>query len=184
MTTDKRIDRKSFLTSTAAAFSALTLGSCAGERTTRGTDETGGTDTGGANTGGTGLGGANAGGTTTGGAGISGGAGAGGSSPAGSGGTDSGGTGGDGGTGGGTFACTTETNNGTHSHPLAVPSSDVERGYQDVPYVLEDGGTGHTHTLQLTAYDFIYIQGGTPWTVESSSTLDHTHDCVITCVRH
>jgi hypothetical protein len=63
---------------------------------------------------------------------------------------------------------------------LTVPSEDVDYGYAD-PYVLEDGGTGHTHTVALTAYDFLYLQGGYPVTVESSEDESHTHMCVVTC---
>lgn len=89
--------------------------------------------------------------------------------------------------GGGTDAgsnapsCSAETDNGDHSHPLTVPASDILRGYQDAPYLLEDGGTGHTHTLTLTAYDFAFLQAGL--TAEPSSTLDdgHYHQCIITC---
>ena len=201
MTTEKRIDRKGFLTLTVAAGTAVTLGACADDGNGGGTNGTGGTATGGTATGGTATGGTtvgasatggtaaggagavggSAGSSATGGAGTSGGSsGTGGLSGAGA---PGGGTGGDGGSGGGTLTCTTDTNNGTHSHPLTFPPSDAERGYQDAPYVLEDGGTGHTHTLELSAYEFIYLAGGTPITHTSSTTLDHSHDCVITCVR-
>jgi len=77
--------------------------------------------------------------------------------------------------------CMTETTNGSHSHPLNVPASDVQRGYQDAPYPLEDGGTGHTHTVEVTAYDFLYLQGGTPVTKMSTNDAGHMHPCVITC---
>ena len=48
------------------------------------------------------------------------------------------------------YACATSMT-GNHMHPLTIPSSDIERGYYDAPYVLQDGGTGHTHELALTA---------------------------------
>jgi hypothetical protein len=83
--------------------------------------------------------------------------------------------------GGGTIMCTTDTDNGTHSHPLTIPGSDVERGFQDAPYVLEDGGTGHTHTVELSAYEFVYLNAGTEVTAESSRDAGHTHPCVINC---
>ena len=89
--------------------------------------------------------------------------------------------------GGSTLVCTTETNNGDHSHPLTIPPEHVERlyGEKGVPYVLEAGGTGHTHTLELQAYEYLELRGGTTMVVmeESSSTNDHTHNCIITCVR-
>ena len=71
---------------------------------------------------------------------------------------------------------------GGDSEPSGLPPGDVERGYQDAPYILEDGGTGHTHTVELDAYEFVYLQGGTAITHESSETESHTHDCVINCV--
>jgi hypothetical protein len=100
------------------------------------------------------------------------------------GGTSGGGSGGEGGEEGpGTLTCTADTDNGTHSHPLTIPPEDVERGYQDAPYILEDGGTGHTHTVELTAYEFIYLVGGSPAMPISSEDNGHTHECRITCVR-
>jgi hypothetical protein len=205
----KRIDRKAFLASTVAAVSAVTLGSCSGESDVDGPNQTGGTSPGGTATGGTATGGTATGGTATGGTatGGAGGLAAGGTATGGSGGAlggsppgppggsggaagsagmmTSGGTGGDGGGGGGTYVCTAETNNGDHSHPLTIPSSHIERGYGDkgVPYVLEDGGTGHTHTVSLSPYEYVYLAGGTSIEEESSSTNGHTHNCVVSCVR-
>jgi hypothetical protein len=77
--------------------------------------------------------------------------------------------------------CDAVTDNGNHSHPLTVPGSDVPRAYQDAPYVLEDGGTGHTHTLLLGPYDWLYLQAGTTASSPSSNEQGHAHDCVITC---
>ncbi|HXJ21791.1 MAG TPA: hypothetical protein VMT03_16320 [Polyangia bacterium] len=93
-----------------------------------------------------------------------------------------GGAGAAGGDGGTTIMCTSVVEMVlNHTHPLTVPGSDVERGYQDTPYLLEDGGTGHTHTLTLSGYDFAYLQAGVTRSVESSTTLDHTHPCDVTC---
>ena len=108
-------------------------------------------------------------------------------SGAGLGGLASGGTGGAAGGGGdagggGTLMCSTETDNGDHAHPLTVPPSDVEQEFGG-PYLLEDGGTGHTHSVELTAYEYIYLKFGTPVTTESSTENGHSHDCVITCIR-
>jgi hypothetical protein len=90
-------------------------------------------------------------------------------------------SGGDAGTGGTSFTCTSDTSNGDHSHPLTVPGGDVERGYQDAPYPLEDGGTGHMHELTLTSYDFVYLAAGAMAIRESTMTNMHTHMCKIAC---
>ena len=204
MSEEKTMDRRSFLTSAVSAWAAVTLGACASDSASGGTGGAamGGTGgTGIAGTGGEGTGGTSAitGGTaaSTGGASsVTGGASANtGGASAGTGATtastggndmsvdasvDAGGTGGSQNSGG-TYVCTTNTDNGDHSHPLTVPGSDVERGYQDAPYTLEDGGTGHTHTLTLSAYDFLYLQSGTMVSAESSTDLGHSHPCVIGC---
>jgi hypothetical protein len=195
MGTRNKIDRKSFLVSTLAAYSTVALGGCSDEDAGD-THATGGTDTGGSASGGSATGGSATGGSATGGSGLggSGGAEAGSSGTGGSGGTDGGGSagsagsdtggmGGSGGTDGGTFLCTADTSNGMHSHPLTVPSSDVERGSQDAAYVLEDGGSGHTHTVALSEFDYTYLQSGMEVRVQSSITLDHRHLCVINCTR-
>ena len=99
---------------------------------------------------------------------------------AGTGGTGAAGTMATGGTGGTSLTCSADVM-GDHTHPLTVPGSDVEQSFQEAPYILEDGGTGHTHTLELSAYDFAYLQAGATATVPSSETNAHTHQCVITC---
>ncbi len=76
--------------------------------------------------------------------------------------------------------CSTNTFNGDHCHPLAVPVSDLSR-HDYVTYILEDGGTGHTHTLMLSAYDFLLIEPGVSQTFQSSFEAGHSHACVITC---
>jgi hypothetical protein len=197
MTTPKRIDRKSFL----VACASVTLGACSGDPDTQSPDGSGGAGMGGGNTGGTGGTGASTGGTAMAGAGTGGtsgggtggnamgGAGTGGNAMGGAGtaGTSGAGTGGmsGGGGGGGTLTCTTETDNGNHSHELLVPASDVERGYQDkgVPYILEDGGMGHMHTLTMTDYEFLYLQADGTFTKTSSMEAGHAHECVITCTE-
>ena len=149
-----------------------------------------GAGSGGAGTGGTGAGsGGQAGtGAGTGGAGASsggqagtGGAGAGGGGAGGAAGSAGGGSGGTGGETGGTYMCTADTDDGTHSHPLTIPGEDVANGYREEPYVLEDGGSGHTHTLVITAYEFLYLQGGSPVTIASSEDDMHSHMVVINC---
>jgi hypothetical protein len=205
--TDDTLDRRTLLGAT-VAWAALTLSACSDKGSSGGTGGTSGGATGGVNgttgsggshasgTGGTsaGTGGTSAGtgGTTAGTGGANagtGGANAGtGGANAGSGGVaDTGGSGGGGAGGmddggGTTYACT-HSMTGSHTHPLTIPGSDVERGYQDAPYLLEDGGTGHTHALTLTAYDFAYLQAGATQMVDSSTTLGHLHTCSIACTR-
>jgi hypothetical protein len=108
----------------------------------------------------------------------SGGAGSGGTAGAGTGGTMAGG----GGTAGAasTLMCMTAMD-GDHTHPVTIPGSDVERALQDEPYILEDGGTGHTHELYLSAYDFLDLQFGGSAIVPSTDDFDHSHNCTITC---
>jgi hypothetical protein len=101
---------------------------------------------------------------------------------------DDGGTGGKGGMGGmdSKYTCTADTmeasNGNNHSHPLTIPGSDIERGYQDAPYILEDGGTGHTHTLELAAYEWAYLAGGSPIEAPSSTDAGHSHNVKVNCV--
>lgn len=82
---------------------------------------------------------------------------------------------------GGTSMCESivETVN-NHAHIVDIPASDVEAAF-DKTYVLEDGGAGHSHTLALSAYDFIYLQGGSTIEVRSSTDSAHSHLCTVTC---
>jgi len=70
---------------------------------------------------------------------------------------------------------------GSHTHPLTIPGSDIDRGYQDAPYLLEDGGTGHMHTLEFTAYDFAYLYAGATRMIDSSTTSGHLHTVTVAC---
>ena len=171
MTTSKKLDRKEFLTSTVAAFATVTLGGCGGSSEDDGGSEGGGS--GGTSTGGTATGGAATGGTATGGAAT------GGSTP--TGGTGGSGAGGAGGSGG-TRACTNMMSmEGGHVHPLTIPFSDIDRGYQDAPYILQEGGTGHTHTLVLDPYEFVYLNAGVQMEHVSSTDAGHAHTVTIDC---
>jgi hypothetical protein len=149
------IDRRTILSSS-LAWAAITLSGCSDHGSSGGTNGTGGMGASGTG-GGTGAGGTAA-----------------------TGGTDGGGSGGMDASGGTTCS---ETMTGDHMHPLTIPGSDADRGYQDAPYELEDGGTGHTHTLTLSAYDFAYLQAGVSRMVDSSTTLDHLHTVTIVCTR-
>jgi hypothetical protein len=82
---------------------------------------------------------------------------------------------------GGGVLCSTNTDNGNHCHPLAVPQSEIEQGFAEATYNLEDGGTGHTHTVTLTAYDVAYLQAGFAHEVESTTEDGHSHMCLLTC---
>jgi hypothetical protein len=167
MTTSKKIERKEFLASAVAVLGTVTLGGCSGD------DDGGGGGTG--NTGGTGSGGTAAG-----------------MGGAGSGGTSGGGTGGGGMncggdpapmSGTGMLVCVAVTDNCDHSHPLTIPPSDIEAGFQTAPYILQDGGTGHTHTLELDSYEFVYLNAGVAMEHESTVTLGHSHLCRMNCAR-
>lgn len=146
------IDRRTILAAT-LAWAAGTLSSCSGSQS----DVPGGTG----GTGGSGC--------PSGTAGTSGGGGTGGN-----------GAGGAAGTGGALYTCM-HSMTGTHMHPLTIPSSDIERGFQDAPYTLEDGGTCHTHTLELNAYDYAYLQAGATRMIDSSMTSNHLHTVTISC---
>jgi hypothetical protein len=82
---------------------------------------------------------------------------------------------------GGTDACTF-TMTGDHMHGLLIPPPDVKVG-NDKTYALEDCGTGHTHALKVTAYDFLYLQAGATQPVESAMTNGHTHTVSIACPK-
>ena len=86
-------------------------------------------------------------------------------------------TGADGGVGG--FTCG-NTMTGDHMHPLTICGDDVEVGL-DKMYALAAGGTGHTHMLTVTAYDFVYLKAGATRMVDSTTTNAHLHTCSITC---
>ena len=116
----------------------------------------------------------------TGGGGGTGGSGAGGSGTLACGGTNGNGAGGAAGTGGSAFACM-NTMTGTHTHPLTIPGSDIENGNSMVPYTLQDCGTGHTHTIELSVYDVAFLQAGTTVMVDSSTTASHLHTVSISC---
>jgi len=80
---------------------------------------------------------------------------------------------------GGTNACTF-TMTGSHMHGLQIPPADVKAG-NDHTYVLEDCGTGHTHMLMVTMYDFAYLQAGAMRMIDSTTTSSHLHSVSITC---
>jgi hypothetical protein len=96
------------------------------------------------------------------------------------GGTGGAGAGGAAGSGGSSTTCVNSMT-GTHMHPLTIPGADIDRGAQDAPYLLQDGGTGHTHTLELSIYDFAYLHAGATRMIDSSTTNNHLHTVTVTC---
>jgi hypothetical protein len=176
MTQDKKLDRKDFLTSAVAAWAAASLGACSDEGDGGGTDDGGGGGaTGGSATGGSATGGSATGGSATGGSVMS------------NGGSPTGGSA-TGGSGGGqpTYVCTVNrmpVSSGTeHTHPLMIPGSDIDRGYQDRPYPLEDGGTGHTHTLEFAPYEWPELKGGNEIDAPTTEDAGHFHTVWVSCV--
>lgn len=77
--------------------------------------------------------------------------------------------------------CSTNTDNGDHCHALVVPQSDATAGFAEATYTLEDGGTGHSHTVTITAYDFFYLEAGIAHSIVSTEEDGHYHVCLITC---
>lgn len=69
----------------------------------------------------------------------------------------------------------------TPNHMLDVPAVDVIAGVDKV-YVLADNGSGHTHTVNITAANFVALQnnGG----VVETTTLEfgHAHNVIVNCV--
>jgi hypothetical protein len=117
-----------------------------------------------------------------------------------SGGTDTGGapaaggapeTGGTAGTGGsetgGTLVCSGSTDQYAdaegHTHDITIPQEDVDAGSQSEPWLLEDGGTGHAHSLTLSAYDWLYLGPGYDLYVTSTEEEGHSHKTLITCTE-
>ena len=62
-----------------------------------------------------------------------------------------------------------------------VPQSDASAGFAEATYILEDGGTGHTHTVTVTAYDFFYLDAGIAPSLVSGEDAGHYHVCQISC---
>jgi hypothetical protein len=152
----------------------------------------GGTGAGGAGAGGAGAGGAGAGGAGAGGAGAGGGGGKGGAGGAGAGGGGAGGKGGAGGGGGGkagaggggggmcTAPVTITQTDMTHMHSLTIMASEINAG---MPMMFTTGSGGmpaHTHTVMLTAQDFMTLRMGMP-VMKTSSSTGHSHMYTIDC---
>lgn len=106
-------------------------------------------------------------------------------------GSGGGGYDGGGGGGGGNGGATTGGNclsNGTNTtvsvahtpnHSVTVPASDILAGAQKT-YTLTDAGSGHTHTITVTAADFVNLQNNQGVVLTSTST-GHSHSVTINC---
>lgn len=77
--------------------------------------------------------------------------------------------------------CSTDTDNGNHCHPLSIPNGNASGGFTEATYVLEDGGTGHTHTVSISAYDVHDLEAGFTVMLLSTEDAGHSHQCRITC---
>jgi hypothetical protein len=88
-------------------------------------------------------------------------------------------TGADGGSGG--YTCG-NTMTGDHMHPLTICGADVVAPPTDKKtFTLADGGTGHTHMVELSVYDFLYLSAGTTVMKDSTTTNAHLHTVTINC---
>lgn len=77
--------------------------------------------------------------------------------------------------------CLTNTDNGDHCHPFVVVIPEGEVPGEGITYMLEDGGTGHTHSITLGIYDFGGLIGGGTQLFQSTEAEGHAHLCRITC---
>ncbi len=68
----------------------------------------------------------------------------------------------------------------TPTHTLTIPASDVSVGIQKT-YTLADNGSGHTHTVTLTAQDFASLAGNQGIQETSTTTNSHTHIVTVNC---
>jgi hypothetical protein len=81
----------------------------------------------------------------------------------------------------GTCSTSTTASVGTnHGHTANVPLADVMAGTEKTYNI--QGGSGHPHTITVTAAMFTMLKAGTPVVVASSLDAGHTHNVTITCV--
>lgn len=70
----------------------------------------------------------------------------------------------------------------TPNHTLTIPAADVVAGVQKT-YLLVDNGSGHTHTITVTAADFITLQNNLGIVEVSTADAGHTHNLTINCLH-
>lgn len=68
----------------------------------------------------------------------------------------------------------------TPNHTLTVPAADVIAGTAKT-YTLADNGSGHTHSVTLTAGDFAMLQNNSGITEVSTLSNGHTHNVTVNC---
>lgn len=85
---------------------------------------------------------------------------------------------GGGGTGGGGEACATVIGT-NHAHMMTVTQAHVDAGTAKT-YDIQ-GGSPHSHMVELSAEDFAELKAGTILTVTSSTDAGHSHEITITC---
>jgi hypothetical protein len=68
----------------------------------------------------------------------------------------------------------------TPNHTLTIPESDVTAGVAKT-YTLENNGSGHTHTVTLTAADFTNLRNNAGVMETSTLTAGHTHTVTVNC---
>ncbi len=66
------------------------------------------------------------------------------------------------------------------NHTLTIPAADVAAGVAK-NYALEDNGSGHTHTVLITAADFMSLQANNGVMEVSTLTAGHTHNVTVNC---
>jgi len=64
-------------------------------------------------------------------------------------------------------------------HSLIVPKSDLASTTNKTYDIM--GSADHTHSVTLTAANLASLAANTSVTVTSTSTLAHTHQCVVSC---
>jgi hypothetical protein len=70
--------------------------------------------------------------------------------------------------------------NHVHSpHMLIVPKEDVAAAVEKAYDIM--GTASHTHSVTVTAAQFLMLQSSASIMVTSTSGLDHTHDVTISC---
>ncbi|MEK2645978.1 hypothetical protein [Bdellovibrio sp. BCCA] len=67
------------------------------------------------------------------------------------------------------------------NHTLVIPIRDINAGMDKI-YVLEDNGSGHTHTVVMTAGDFKRLRNNESTMEFSSFDGDHSHTVTVNCV--
>ena len=85
---------------------------------------------------------------------------------------------GGGGTGGGGELCTTSIGT-NHGHTMTVTQAHVDAGTAKT-YDIQ-GGSPHSHTVELSADDFADLAAGTTLIVTSSTDAGHSHEITIVC---